>query len=230
MIKEAINRILEIATPPTFKDCEGVERYTAGGSAIEPPMRGPTFGSSLDGVVEAAMGERIVQCTYSKVVVFELEKYNKRVFKSTIHVANPILPDDFQFGRYMSIEDFLIETSDSFVRNENYKNMIAAVSCITDVQEHVVDDNGVSQTVTYKSRIGRKDSGKLEPFVNLRAYHTYREIEQPESTYLIRIDKNSKGPIIALHEASGYDWKVKCTEAVYEYIKTRVEESVKVIK
>ena len=230
MIKEAIDRILELQRPPTFEDCEGVQRRYRTNEVLSPTEIPPTEGSTLDGAIAAAEGYRCIQCSMDKVIVFGFEHYNNRTFRHDVHVAKPILPDNFRFGYSMDIEGFIINTADFFVRDDNYKQMIAAIFCITDVQEQVIDDDGISQTVTYKSRVGRKGEGKIEPFVTLRAYRTFREVEQPEATYLLRIGKGREGPTITLHEASGYDWKIKCTDAVYNYIRERAGEDVTVIR
>lgn len=230
MIRNAIDKILELQKPLTFKDCEGVERSSNTYEVIRPTKIPPSEGSTLDGAIAAAEGYRCIQCSMDKVIVFGFERYNDRTFRHDVHVAKPILPDNFRFGYSMDIESFIINTADFFIRDDNYKQMIAAISCITDVQEQVIDDDGVSQTVTYRSRVGRKDEGKLEPFVTLRAYRTFREVEQPEATYLLRIGKGRDGPTVTLHEASGYDWKIKCTDAVYQYIRERVGDDVAVIR
>jgi hypothetical protein len=231
MIREAIDRILDLQRPPTFKDCEGVERSTNNKGVISPTEIPPTEGSTLDGAIAAAEDHHYIQCSMNKVIVFGFEHYNNRMFRRDVHIAKPILPDNFRFGHAMDIESFIINTSDFFIRDDPYKQMIAAISCITDVQEQVIDDDGISQTVSYKARVGRKGEGKLEPFVTLRAYRTFREVEQqPEATYLIRIGKGRDGPTITLHEASGYDWKIKCTNAVYQYIRGHVGDDVTVIR
>jgi hypothetical protein len=129
----------------------------------------------------------------------------------------------FPFDTPLDPERFIVRASDFFDRDDNYKSMIAALSCITDVQETVTSDDGMTQTVTYKSGINRKDSGKLEPFVTLRSFRTFREVEQPQDTYLIRLSKGKEGPLVALYEASGYRWKQSCSEAVYKYIRDRVD-------
>jgi hypothetical protein len=230
MIKEAIDRILELQQPPTFMDCESVQRRYRTNEVLSPTEIPPTEGSTLDGAIAAAEDHRYIQCSMDKVIVFGFEHYNNRMFRHDVHVAKPILPDSFRFGSPMDIESFIIHTADFFIRDDNYKQMIAAISCITDVQEQVINDDGISQTVTYKSRVGRKDEGRLEPFVTLRAYRTFREVEQPEATYLLRISKGRDGPIVKLHEASGYNWKIKCTDAVYKYIREHVSDDVAVIR
>jgi hypothetical protein len=228
MIAEAIAKIIEIHNPPspTFIDKSGVERHTKSGDVLRCPKLDHTSGSSLESVVEVVSkyGDILeIQCSIDRVLVTGIVEDNMCLYTRIVHAATPILPKDFPFGSPMDPEMFIIKASDFFDRDDNYKSMISALSCITDVQETVTSDDGVTQTVTYKSGINRKDSGKLEPFVTLRSFRTFREVEQPQDTYLIRLSKGKDGPLVALYEASGYRWKQSCSEAVYKYIKDRVD-------
>jgi hypothetical protein len=228
MISEAIAKIIEIHNPPspTFIDKAGVERHTKSGDVLRLPTLNRTSGRSLESVVEVVSkyGDILeIQCSIDQVLVNGIVEDNMCLYTKLIHTATPILPKDFPFGSPMDPEMFIIKASDFFDRDDNYKSMISALSCITDVQETVTSDDGVTQTVTYKSGINRKDSGKLEPFVTLRSFRTFREVEQPQDTYLIRLSKGKDGPLVALYEASGYRWKQSCSEAVYKYIKDRVD-------
>jgi len=228
MIAGAIAKIIEISKPipPTFVDKGGVERHTKSGDVIRRPTLDRTSGNSLESVVEVVSkyGDILeIQCSIDRVLVTGILEDNSCFYTHKVHVATPILPKDFPFGSPMDPEIFIIKASDFFERDDNYKSMIAALSCITDVQETVTSDDGMTQTVTYKSGINRKDSGKLEPFVTLRSFRTFREVEQPQDTYLIRLSKGKDGPLVALYEASGYRWKQSCSEAVYKYIKDRVD-------
>lgn len=228
MISEAIAKIIEIHNPqqPTFIDKCGVERHTKSGDVLRRPALDRTSGNSLESVVEVVSkyGDILeIQCSIDRVLVTGILEDNSCLYNHKVHIATPILPKDFPFGSPMDPEIFIIKASDFFERDDNYKSMIAALSCITDVQETVTSDDGVTQTVTYKSGINRKDSGKLEPFVTLRSFRTFREVEQPQDTYLIRLSKGKEGPLVALYEASGYRWKQSCSEAVYKYIRDRVD-------
>lgn len=230
MIKEAIEKILEISQPPTYLDKEGVERYTNTNNAVRPRSNIFTTGSSLDSVIEIADNEMLVVCSYDIVEVFEKIEYNNTIFSEKTHVAKPILPDRFPFGSWLDIESFIIRSANCFLKDEDYKRMIAAISSVTDIQSQELNDDGMSQNVTYKSRLGRKDYGSFEPLVKLRAYTTFAEINQPEATYLIRLRKGSDGPLVSLHEASGCEWKIKATDSVYNYIKSGVSPTVTVIR
>lgn len=235
MIKEAIDRILELKQPPTFKDAEGIERETRNGTEIRPPKMHRHSGCSLDSAIDIAnrsvgTGVVYIECSYTVVDVRLPYEFNKYSANRWLHECLPILPDPFPFGRALDTDRFIIHASDFFERNEQYQRLIATVSSIVEVNESITDDDGISQAVTLKNRIGRKNSGMIEPYVKLRAYRTFREVEQPESTYLLRIGKGHDGPVVTLHEASGYQWKIAATDAVYEYVKERVGDSVQVVR
>jgi hypothetical protein len=231
MIREAIDRILQLQKPPTFKDAEGIERYTDSGKALGFPLEPGFNGTSLEAAVQSCNpsfdGSTFIECAYDGVIVRQVRCYNSHACSQELFVCRPILPNDFSFGSYMDPEMFIIRSADFFERNDNYKAMIALVSSVTEVSESAVDDDGMSQTVTFKNRVGRKNAGIVEPFVKLRAYRTFREVEQPEVTYLLRF---KKGPSVALFEASGYEWKIQATDAIYQYIKERVGDEVTVLR
>jgi len=63
----------------------------------------------------------------------------------------------------------------------------------------------------------------LKAIVKLSPFRTFREIEQPESEFLLRIrlDAN-ENPTVALFEADGSAWSIKAMENIVEYVKKLV--------
>lgn len=229
MIKEAIEKILELSTLPTYLDKDGNERFTNSGKLV-----GRAYSaadsikcSSLDSVVavaKATVHRGIEIQSPSQVTLYQYEVYDGQTKKETIADCKAILPTSFMFGQYYNIEEFIIKSCDFFERDEAFNSLIATVSAITEINSADIEDDGISQRVTVKSGIGRKDNKTVNPFVTLRAYRTFREIEQPQAQYLLRISKNSdKIPMVSLHEASGYLWKIQAIDAIAEYFKSHLE-------
>lgn len=229
MIKEAIEKILELAQDPTFIDREGIERSTHTGKPIGTPVSAPEpiKCSSLESVVEIAkaLSNRAVEIQGPSLVsLFQYENYDGQTRKEILVDCKAILPTSFTFGQYYNVEEFIIKSCDFFERDDAFNSMIATVSSISEFNSSDVEDDGISQKVTVKSGIGRKDNKTVNPFVTLRAYRTFREIEQPKAQYLLRIGKNSdKMPTVSLHEASGYLWKIQAIDAIAEYFKAHLE-------
>lgn len=237
MIREAIDRILELNPDPTFVDKEGVERFTESGKALERQMSPNFYLTTLDSAIEMANGPEsdtvkpvTIECSFSGIHVRYSDLYNQKVYRVLICESMPILPATFRFNQKISIEEFRVDAADFFVHDEEFRKLIATISKITEVNETVTTDDGMSTAVEIKNKIGRPENGKVEPFWNLRAHRTFAEVEQPLSQYLLRLSKGHSGPLVSLHEASGAAWKREATEAVYEHIKERVVEGVVVMR
>lgn len=236
MIKEAIDRIIELSKPATFIDSEGLERYQVSGKLLGMPSSAheAVVCSSLESLCEFAK-DRITRETLdnffeisgpSSVSIIEINEYDGQEKKESKCICKAILPENFPFGQFMETDKFIIRACDFFERNEAFNEMIATVSSITDFQQSDVEDDGISQTATTKSGVGRKDRKTISPFVNLRAYRTFREIEQPEVSYLLRIQKSEKAPMVALFEASGYHWKIQAIDGIAKYIGEKIPSAL----
>ena len=237
MIKEAIDRILELQRPSTFIDNDGIERHTSTHQMVGMATKAheAVVCSSLESLCEFAKSNGhfdsepgahsfFFEVTGpASVSLVQIEEYDGQDKKETVCECKAILPAPFQFGQFMDPETFIIRSVDFFERNEAFREMLSTVSSVTDFNAADVDDDGLSQTVTTKSGVGRKDRKMIDPFVHLRAYRTFREIEQPEVTYLLRVQK---GPSVALFEASGYHWKITAVEGIADYIINKIPSAL----
>ena len=84
------------------------------------------------------------------------------------------------------------------------------------------NDNGVATTVVTKKGIDLQANETIRPIVTLRPYRTFQEVEQPESTFLIRI--NERG--ISFTEADGGMWKLKARQTVKAFLEEQLAELV----
>jgi hypothetical protein len=227
MIKAAIDRIIELTRPSTFQDQDGIERFTSSENPVGMPTKAhdPAICSSLASLCEFAKekGRSFFEINGpSLVALVDINKYDGQEKKEIICSCKAILPEAFPFGQFRAVDDFIIKVCDYFERDESFKSLIADVSAITDFQSSDVLDDGVTQEATTKSGIGRKDKTKINPFRTLKAYRTFRDIEQPITDYLLRIQKGEKAPQVALFEASGYGWKVAAIDAIAEFIRREI--------
>jgi hypothetical protein len=70
-----------------------------------------------------------------------------------------------------------------------------------------------------------KDQVALKPIVKLSPYRTFREVEQPESEFLLRVRlDNNDAPAVALFEADGGAWINQAMENVVNYIQSLVAD------
>lgn len=233
MIKEAIDRIIELKTPSTYVDESGCERFTGNNNPVGMPRQShaPVECSSLASLCEFAKNstkwiddEKADSAFFeirgpASVSLIEINEYDGQEKKEPVCNCDAILPENFPFGQFQEVDKFIIRACDFFERNESFGMLIADVSSITDFQSSDTEDDGVTQKATLKTGIGRKDNKAISPFRPLRAYRTFRDVEQPEVDYLLRIQKPKEGaPLVALFEASGYHWKIKAVDAIAEFI------------
>lgn len=63
----------------------------------------------------------------------------------------------------------------------------------------------------------------VKPRVSLRPYRTFQEVEQPESEFLLRLDKDEG---VGLFEADGGMWKLRARETVKAFLEAQLAEEV----
>lgn len=62
--------------------------------------------------------------------------------------------------------------------------------------------------------------------VKLRPYRTFAEIEQPQSSYVFRIQDSDRGPSFKLVEADGGLWKNATMKKIKEYLAYELAEEL----
>lgn len=135
--------------------------------------------------------------------------------------ALPNIPK-IRFGQYMTKEEFIIQIQTCFEESENKQALLKLVSTIAEESKVESNDNGISQTVQTKSGVMIKNS-TIPPIVELTAYRTYQEIEQPSTMYLLRA---REGGQLALFEADGGAWKYESQKKVVKYLKENLEDMI----
>lgn len=131
--------------------------------------------------------------------------------------------EKFPFGKFMTQEEFAIKFRSLFVPSEkndtNY--VLSFVSKLYGGTSVTTEDDGITQQVG----VSRGMSGKFaaresaKPIVKLAPYRTFREIEQPESEFLLRMRLDSDNiPLVALFEADGGAWRITAMRRIAEYI------------
>lgn len=86
----------------------------------------------------------------------------------------------------------------------------------------IYNDNGVATTVTTKSGVSLQTNEAIRPIVKLRPYRTFQEVEQPESTFLIRI--NDRG--ISFIEADGGMWRLTARNTIKAFLEENLAAEI----
>jgi len=231
MIKEAIEKILEL-NRETICEIDGREYSTVNLFPTHPMKCSAIVIHTLTGLVDWINNKNEPDPCFVWVAnentVFALgelqEKWRQREQFLKVELFSY---NGFPFNEFIDIERFIIEVQSKFVETEIRNKLIKAVSSITGDLVVQADDDGAAQTVTVKDAIGRLNDTTMDPIISLRPYRTFREIEQPESRFLLRFKRNTgKLPWIALFEADGGEWKIEAIANIKHYLqqkKTGVE-------
>ena len=126
----------------------------------------------------------------------------------------------FNFGQWYDVESFIIAMQSCFVQNEDSEKILKVVGNIKEEAVRQTGDDGISQQVTAKTGIATVENIKVPNPVVLAPFRTFREIAQPESKFVFRMQQ---GPRCALFEADGGAWKLDAMARIKEWLEIELE-------
>ncbi|WP_461246542.1 hypothetical protein [Treponema sp. R6D11] len=134
--------------------------------------------------------------------------------------------DEFPFGSFLSQEEFAITFRSLFKarKDDDFDYVLSYASKLSGGTQIELEDDGVTQKVAVARGVSGalKDKVALKPIVKLSPYRTFREVEQPQSEFLLRIRLTGEIPNIALFEADGGAWVNDATQNIVAYIESAV--------
>ena len=239
MIKEAINRILELSEPHiinlgkgTFSDKDLCR--------IDNEQRASAIGmNTLTSLVqyiknnsaEFKDGKYIVQVVSPTVVrlISSLDTDRKRETLVEVEAEVP----EFRFDRYLQHEEFLIGVQAKFADGDAEENDKALILKFAGtVKSGTVaqyKDDGVSQKATIKTGVASLSEAEVPSPCRLKPFRTFLEVDQPLSSFIFRLDENSAGVTCALYEADGGAWKNVAKENVKAFLEEELGEMNNII-
>ncbi len=142
-----------------------------------------------------------------------LTRLNKNNERCTIYTAEQ---DDVNFQEgWREPQRAIIELRSRFIPNDDSAYLISLLSKIKNGKDLEVKDNGVSQSVTVQQGISLVGEEQIKPRVKLCPFRTFREVAQPESEFIFRVDDNGH---IGLFEADGGVWKMEAKDYIRAYL------------
>ena len=238
MIKEAIEKIVSLATPQTY-EINGDTYATSQMTRIAPHVARPQCAKfmSLDGIVQALRTE-ISRDEIHKPVFVHVESPTHVIAFTTyrtdnmardiLYEASPALPKGF--SEWAGHDDAIIMLRSQFVPNGDIDYLLDLLSRISSEDSVTSEDNGVSQKVSATVGVALKNFEKIKPRVLLAPFRTFFEVEQPESEFILRInggDKESgKPPQIGIIEADGGAWKLAAKKSIADYFRKEISDLV----
>lgn len=229
MLKEAIEKIVALAGPKTF-EIEGKTFSSGPLDQIIPEKPSPykITVNGLDSICKLVRNEAkkigrqifIQAKNFREVDVFTT--YGDEFDRYYLYGCTADTPKVTN-GRYMSYENAVVELRSLYMPNEGTDYLLHLLSSISSESKVTSSDNGVTQKVAASSGIALKETVAIKPRVNLQPFRTFLEVNQPESEFLLRIDKSGE---IGLFEADGGVWKLEATRNIAAYFEKALEDLI----
>lgn len=171
-----------------------------------------------------SMDEKMVVHVVSpeRVLLYsQLDFDRKRECLAEINAQVP----DFEYGRYMPHEAFLIALQSKFIGGTDRDLLLKFAGTVENGTVTNYGDDGVTQKATIKTGIASKGEAIVPNPVRLRPYRTFVEVEQPESAFVFRMKEDHEGnPLCAVFEADGGAWKNAAMKSIKEYLQYELSE------
>ena len=229
MLRNFINRIVELAAPTTYE----IDGHTYASDAlrrIDPPKYKPEpiNVTGLDSICKLvqnevkAVGRKIFIriAAYNKVSVFST--YDDQYERAYLYRCEADTPN-VTVDRFIGYENAVIELRSLYIPNDDTDYLLKLLSSISSESKVVSTDNGVTQSVEAKQGIALSQMVAVKPRVSLKPFRTFIEVDQPESEFLLRISSDGK---IGLYEADGGVWKLEATRNVAAYFEEALKDLV----
>lgn len=130
----------------------------------------------------------------------------------------------FKFNEYIGHEEFCINLQAKFEDSMDRKILLQFAGTVEAGTIAQYGDDGVTQKAVIKQGVAGKQDALVPNPVNLTAYRTFIEVEQPETQYIFRMKQFSNNSVgCALYEADGGAWKIEAKRAIREYLAERLE-------
>jgi len=236
---EAVKEISALGERVASMEIDGLKfARTNGGAGDFTAVRDKIYrpaalnGQTLSGLVDFIKSNRdkidlakssIMVNSFDQVTLFQaVSGYDNG--RSTIFVSrlDSNLPK-FKFEQYMSIEEFIIKTRALFQKTGDLDEIISIISKVTNQNEIKLNDDGISQELSVKRGVsgGLKDKAETNGIYKLAPFRTFREIKQPESSFILRLKSSGEDslPTVALFDAEGEIWRYQAVLDIRDYLK-----------
>lgn len=115
----------------------------------------------------------------------------------------------FPFGKFQTQDAFIIGLLSSFTQTPDRDDLARLAGAAKAEAVTLSHDDGIAQEITVKGGAHLVDKVAAKNLVNLAPYRTFRDVSQPISQFLFRMQQSGENfPTFALFEADGGTWKL----------------------
>lgn len=240
MLKEALEYLISLSQDPvTIVD--GIPRWTKTGTPVGPPLPVgllfPTL-SALVGYIKSDLdtrgagpepGEENALVVAGPGEVNLIGDADPKFKTRATYACAALSLTGTKFGVYMDQVAFSLYLQTGFVRTKEVDALLALAGDLDLEDVRTSRDDGVTQTASARRGVVLREKKIIPNPVVLRPYRTFREIEQPESAFVFRVQEgrtnaDSHGPVFALFPADGDAWSLKACADIKEWLAKELGE------
>ena len=133
----------------------------------------------------------------------------------------------FPFGRWLGVEEFIINMQTHFVPGENRDTLVQLISTVTTENGVSLADDGMTQRVTARSGISLVKQVSVPNPVVLAPYRTFTEVEQPKSPFVFRIRQTGDEVQAALFAADADAWKREAIANIRDWFEQHIPQELR---
>lgn len=130
-----------------------------------------------------------------------------------------------EFGKFHTQEKFLIGLLSGFGDSGDRNDLAKLAGNATAEQVTTAIDDGVTQMISMRAGATLQDTKAVKGLVRLAPWRTFRDVAQPESLFLFRVQKQGDLPMFALFEADGGAWKLEAVANIARKLSAGLTEA-----
>lgn len=142
-----------------------------------------------------------------------------RVRETFLSATSADYTDGF-LNKFIGLEDFLIGLQVRFAASDGRENLLRLLSSVKNENVKTALDNGMTQVVEARAGVALVGDVAVPNPVSLCPYRTFREVTQPESVFVLRLQSGKAGglPEAALFIADGGMWQLTAASRVRDWL------------
>ena len=203
---------MEVVVPPDPPMPKPLEFFTLAGLI-------DYINENTEGMIPTDGSRLILQVQDHRTVKLLTQPSPDQRQRYTVAYAQAHTPE-ITFGRYMDTDTFCTELLSKFIETDARKTLFQVAKSMVKEQTATTTDDGVGQQITVKEGVSMATTVNFQNPVPLRPRRTFSEVEQPESNFTLRVDKEAR---VALFESDGNAWKIDAVHSIADFLKNLIE-------
>lgn len=234
MLRAAIEKILEIATPAIIeRDGEHfIATHDGEFKQIRKELDFPATLSlnSLDALIKLVKTEAsgaefplyVTVPSHMKVLCFGRPNIDLRFHRQEYYEVHATDVPGWGDSVKLPFDQAAVALQTRFQESVDRDYALRLLSQITTGAKVTYNDTGIATNVVTSKGVALQENSVIRPLVKLRPYRTFQEVEQPEGLFLIRIDERG----ITFTEADGGMWKLNARKTIADYLTEGLQDLV----